>query len=379
MCTVVHIEAFMTSARTANEPGQIQQLMKAAFNSRLMHRLTYPHGPDRFIELFDPTAVADETIGTISAIEHPTERSVRVSVRPNSRWNGFLAGQYVEFAMEIDGRRQRRMFSPAQSQHADGALEFTMSVNPDGVLTRHIQQSARVGNHVILGNVDGNFHLPETRPQRVVLISAGSGITPVMSMLRTLIDERYDGEIDFIHYCRSTSDALYAAELEQHEGALPGLRMHCVYTREGGEHFRADQLARLVPDYHEAQTFVCGPAALLEATRTLFDEQGIGERLHQEAFGLATPAASEDESGGEIHFKRSDRTSDNNGQTLLEQAEQAGLSPEHGCRMGVCFSCSCKKTAGRVRDQRTGAISSDGEEDIQICVSAPLGTVSLDI
>ena len=369
----------MTFARTISGSGPVQRLAKAAFNSRLMHRLTYPHGPDRFIELFDPTAVADETVGTISAIEHPTERSVRVSVRPNSRWNGFVAGQYVEFAMEINGRRHRRMFSPAQSQHADGALEFSMSVNPDGVLTRHIQQSARVGDLVVLGDVSGDFHLPQARPERVVLISAGSGITPVMSMLRTLIDEQYDGEIDFIHYCRSASDALYAAELEQQEGALPGLRMHCVYTREGGAHFNAEQLAQLVPDYHHAQTFVCGPAALLEATRTLFDDQGISERLHQEAFGLATPTVGEDETGGEIHFKRSDRSADNNGQTLLEQAEQAGLSPEHGCRMGVCFACSCTKTAGRVRDLRTGEISSAGEEDIQICVSAPLGTVSLDI
>lgn len=369
----------MSFARTANEPGRVQQLMKAAFNTRLMHRLTYPHGPDRFIELFDPTAVANETVGTISAIEHPTERSVRVSVRPNSRWNGFLAGQYVEFAMEINGRRQRRMFSPAQSQHADGALEFTMSVNPDGVLTRHVKDKARVGDHVVLGNVAGDFHLPEQRPARIVLISAGSGITPVLSMLRTLVDEGYDGEIDFIHYCRSVSDALYAALLEKHENALPGLRMHGIYTREGGEHFNADQLAQRVPDYREAQTFVCGPAPLLDATRTLFDEQGIGDRLHQEAFGLSTPAADGDERGGEILFKRSDRAANNNGQTLLEQAERAGLSPEHGCRMGVCFACSCRKTAGRVRDLRTGEVSGDGEEDIQICVSAPLGSVSLDI
>lgn len=369
----------MTLAITTGEPGRAHRLIKAAFNSRLMHRLTYPHGPDRFIELFDPTAVADETVGTIRAIEYPTERSVRVSVRPNSRWTGFQAGQYVEFAMEIDGRRQRRMFSPAQSQHADGTLEFTMSVNPDGVLTRHIQQSARVGDRVVLGNVGGDFHLPQARPERIVLISAGSGITPVMSMLRTLIDESHDGEIDFIHYCRSTSDALYAAHLEQLEDALPGLRIHCIYTREGGEHFSADQLARLVPDYADAQTFVCGPSPLLEATRTLFDEQGLSERLHQEAFGLAAPAAGEDDTGGEIHFQRSNRCAENNGQTLLEQAEQAGLSPKHGCRMGVCFACSCTKTAGRVRDLRTGEVSGNGEQEIQICVSAPVGSVSLNI
>ena len=64
---------------------------------------------------------------------------------------------------------------------------------------------------------------------------------------------------------------------------------------------------------------------------------------------------------------------------LLEQAEAAGLTPESGCRMGICYSCTCKKTAGKVRDLRTGEISSGDEEDIQLCVSVPVGTVTLDI
>jgi len=368
----------MLSRSAPSQRGFFGQALQAAFNSQLMHRLTYPHGPNRFIELFDPTAISDETVGTISAIEHPTERSVRVHIRPNSRWEGFLAGQYVELAVEIDGRRQRRMFSPAQSQHAGGTLEFTMAVNPDGVLTRHLKSAARVGDRVILGTAAGEFHLPRVRPEQLVLISAGSGITPVLSMLRTLVDERYLGTVHFIHYCRSADDALYAPLLARLETALPGLRIHTIHTRSGGAHFNAEQLQSLVPSYSRAQTFVCGPAALLDATRNLFAEQAISGRLHQEAFALAQ-ASADDSAEGELRFQRSGLQATNNGTTLLEQAEAAGLTPEFGCRMGVCFACSCTKTSGRVRDLRTGELSGDGEQDIQICVSAPVGSVSLDI
>lgn len=368
----------MSSIASTHQPGRVQQALKAAFNSRLMHRLTYPHRPDRFIELFDPTAVNDETVGTISAIEHPTERSVRVQIRPNSRWQGSLAGQYVEVAMEINGRRQRRMFSPAQSQHATGALEFTMAVNPEGRLTRHLKTLASVGDRVVLGHAAGSFHLPSERPEQLLLISAGSGITPVLAMLRTLVDEHYTGRLDFIHYCRGPGDALYAQALHRLRGALPGLRIHVIHTRAGGEHFHAGQLQQLVPNYAQGHTFVCGPAPLLEATRTLFDHDGIAERLHQEAFGLALPT-TDDETGGAVYFQRSERQLDSDGNTLLEQAEKAGLTPEHGCRMGVCFACSCTKTGGRVRDLRTGEISDADEQEIQICVSQPVGPVSLDL
>ena len=368
----------MTSLRSAAQPSRVQQALRAAFRSKLMHRLTYPHGPNRFIELFDPTAVSDETIGVIRAIEHPTSRSVRIRVQPNAQWQGFKAGQYVELAVEINGRRHKRLFSPAQSQHATGELEFTMAVNPDGRLTRHLQSAAQVGDRVILGVPAGDFHLPASRPTRIVLISAGSGITPVLSMLRTLVDERFSGTVDFIHYSRSRADALYAPLLAELGQALPHLNVHCIHTRAGGAHFHAEQLEQIAPDYAQAETFVCGPKPLLDATTALFESQGLASQLYQETFAPVFSAPS-DAVDGDVRFQRSERQQANNGQTLLEQAEAAGLAPEYGCRMGVCFACTCKKTAGRVRDLRTGEISDDGEQEIQICVSTPVGSVALDI
>ncbi len=82
---------------------------------------------------------------------------------------------------------------------------------------------------------------------------------------------------------------------------------------------------------------------------------------------------------GSIHFAGSDLRIENSGASLLEQAEGAGLSPEHGCRMGICHSCSCRKTAGTVKNLRTGELSSADEEEIQICISAPVGDVVVEL
>jgi len=368
----------MFALQQITQRSVIRRPLLAALNSQLAARLTYPHGVDRFIELFDATAVTDTTVGTITAIEHPTYRSVRVRIRPNANWQGFLAGQYVALGVEVNGRRERRCFSPAQSQHASGELEFTMAVQPQGRVTRHLKNNARVGERVVMETAAGEFSLPDERPEQLVLISAGSGITPVISMLRTLIDEQYTGSVDFIHYALTADEELYPHELDALAGQLPNLRIHRIHTKEGGELFSRAQLARLVPDYARAQTYVCGPAPVLEATQTLFDAEGLSERMHQEAFGVAKPTGDEP-AEGEVRFARSERLATNSGDTLLEQAEAAGLSPEHGCRMGVCFSCTCKKTSGQVRDLRSGQVSDDGEADIQICVSVPVGTVALDL
>lgn len=368
----------MFALQQITQRSVIRRPLLAALNSQLAARLTYPHGVDRFIELFDATAVRDATIGTITAIEHPTYRSVRVRIRPNANWQGFKAGQYVALGVEINARRARRCFSPAQSQHADGELEFTMAVQPQGRVTQYLKQQAAVGERVVLEAAAGQFSLPDTRPEQLILISAGSGITPVMSMLRTLIDEQYTGSVDFIHYALDSDEELYSDELDALAGQLSNLRIHRIHTQAGGERFSREQLARLVPDYARAQTYVCGPGPLLGATQELFDAEGLSERMHQEAYGVAKPTGDEP-AEGEVRFAQSERLMTNSGETLLDQAEAAGLSPEHGCRMGVCFACTCTKTSGRVRDLRSGQLSDDGEADIQICVSVPEGTVALDI
>ncbi len=234
-----------------------------------------------------------------------------------------------------------------------------------------------------LTQAEGDFVLPDPRPERVLLISGGSGITPVMAMLRTLCDEGFAGEIGFLNYARSRELALYGAELRSARRAPRGAprrpRLHArTRRRQLTGRFRREHLRAVISEHSSAATFVCGPPALIDSVRAVWAKDGLPEPAVET---FTPPALSFDTDGAEglVSFTASGREAANSGLPLLEQAEDAGLAPEHGCRMGICNTCSCRKTAGTVRNVITGEISTASEEQIRICVSVPVGDVALDL
>jgi stearoyl-CoA 9-desaturase NADPH oxidoreductase len=218
--------------------------------------------------------------------------------------------------------------------------------------------------------VGGDFVLPATRPRRILFVSGGSGITPVMSMLRTMRAEGSDREVAFIHYARSVDEACYRDELD----AMSGVKVLHGYTRStaGSDlegRFGPDHLAAAMPDADAV--FVCGPPALVDAVREHC------KNVRSESFVPPVFDTSAQASGGSVTFADSGVEVTDDGRPLLEQAEAAGLTPESGCRMGICHSCTRRKTNGVVRNLITGAVSSAEQEDVQICVSVPVGDVDI--
>jgi ferredoxin-NADP reductase len=288
---------------------------------------------------------------------------------PNEAFAGTVkAGQYVNLSVEIDGRQHTRCYSPANAEGASH-LELTIGHHDGGLVSTFLYERARRGMVVGLGGVGGDFVLPAQRPRRILLVSGGSGITPVMAMLRTLVDEDHPGEIAFVHYVRNRADACYRDEL----AAMPGVRVLHGYTRSAGGdlegRFGPEHLAAAMPE--PDAVFVCGPTALIDAVREHC------KNVQSESFvppTLDLPAAP---SGGRVTFADSDIEVVDDGRSLLEQAESAGLSPESGCRMGICHTCTRRKTGGVVRNLTTGAVSTAPDEDVQICVSVPVGDVDI--
>lgn len=358
--------------------------LRRVLASRVVAALTTPHGVDRYLELVDPTWSVHEVRAEVAEVRHPTADAVTLVLRPNGNWRGFRAGQFVRLTVEIDGVRRSRCYSPANSAHDDGRIELTVKAHSTGFVSQYLKRQARPGLVLTLSQAEGVFALPQARPGRILLISGGSGITPVMAMLRTLCDEGHAGRISFLHYCRSAADLIYAEELAQIAARHPNVQLLRGYdeAEQCGElqgRFSREQLAAAVPDYAECQTFLCGPPGMMQAVQQVWEQEGLAERLHLERFTAAPAAIDTGAAGGELRFARSERLAANNGATLLDQAEAAGLRPESGCRMGICHTCTCRKLSGRVRDTRTGRLGEASEEDIQICVSVPVGTVTMDL
>ena len=353
-----------------------QTLRKRVLGSDLLELLTGPHGVDRYTELVAPTWTLGEARAKVIDVRRTTPRCVTLTLAPNETFtstHAVKAGQYVNLTVDIDGRRHTRCYSPANAE-GGAYLELTIGHHDGGLVSNHLYERARRGMVVGLAGVGGDFVLPAERPRRILFVSGGSGITPVMAMLRTLIAEGHRGEIAFVHYARSAAEACYREELAAHKD-LSRVRVLHGYTRsDTGDllgRFDADHLAAAMPS--PEAVFVCGPTPLIEAVRARC------ENVYTESFVPPVLEAPADPSGGRITFADSGIDVVDDGRSRLEQAESAGLTPQNGCRMGICHTCTRRKTAGTVRNLVTGAVSTAPDEDVQICVSVPVGDVHLSL
>ncbi|OBG99665.1 ferredoxin reductase [Mycobacterium sp. E2699] len=353
-----------------------QTLRKRVLGSDLLDLLAGPHGVDRYTELVAPTWTLGEARAKVVDVRRGTPRSVTLTLAPNATFKSrhtVRAGQYVNLTVDIDGRRHTRCYSPANAEGGDH-LELTIGHHDGGLVSTFLYERARRGMVVGLAGVGGDFVLPAVLPRRILLVSGGSGVTPVMAMLRTLIAERHRGEVAFLHYARTPAEACYRDELAAHNDR-PGVRVLHGYTRaDAGDlagRFGPEHLAAAMPD--PDVVFVCGPTALVDAVRQHCDN------VHTESFVPPAFDAPPNPSGGRITFADSGIDVVDDGRSLLEQAEAAGLTPQNGCRMGICHTCTRRKTTGTVRNLVTGAVSTQPDEDVQICVSVPVGDVDLSL
>jgi stearoyl-CoA 9-desaturase NADPH oxidoreductase len=362
-------------------------LTERILGSKTLAALTSPHGVDRYLEMVNPMWAATEVRARVVDIrrENPDSEAAAVAtltLQPTSTWRGHRAGQYVQVGVELPGtsRRLTRCFSISSAASLPGErFTLTIRAHDEGQVSKFLVHEAKVGQMVHLSQADGEFTLHESAAtptnNHLLFITGGSGITPAMSIVRTLLRDGYDGranrKVTFLHYARSPEDQIFADELT----AIAEADNHVdVHLRYGDQTFSEFELRRLVPDYRDVDAWACGPAGLIDLVRDAFAEN---PKLRVEFF--KPPATSSDSAEGAVTFARAGRTAANTGASLLEQAEALGLKPESGCRMGICFSCVSTKTEGTVKNILTGEESSLPDEDIRICVSAPLGDCSVNL
>ncbi len=356
-----------------------RSLTRAVLGSRTLAALTSPHGVDRYLELVNPMWAVHEVRARVVAIERETDTAnpvATVTLQPTSTWAGHRAGQHVQVGLELPGsRRFTRVFTISSAASGPGE-RFTLTVraNDGGTVSSYLVEQARPGQVLHLSQALGDFVLPDPVPPRLVLLSGGSGITPVMAMTRTLLRSGYDGRITFLHYAQTPAHQIYADELAALAAADNGVDVHLVHTEAGGALFTPAALADVAPDWAEVDAYACGPAGLIERVQAAYADT---DRLRVEYF--KTPAVATGDAEGTVAFTRSGEQSANSGATLLEQAEAAGLRPEFGCRMGICFSCTARKSEGTVRNVLTGEESSLPDEDVRVCVSAPVGDCAVEL
>lgn len=374
---------------TRNPAPGLSAGIRRLLASPLATTLATPHGVDRYLELFNPLWSVNEVRAEVVAVVRETADATTLRLRPNNNWLGHRAGQYVRITVDLDGVNRTRCYSVSSSaERRDGLIDITVKTLPGGKVSGPLGGMAWPGMVVTLSQAAGDYALADRDwPSRYVFISAGSGITPNMGMLRTLIDLRHAGHIDVLHYAPTYDDVIFGAELvdinEQQRGVNVrfGLTRATPDSEDFSGHFSAAHLDALVPagELAGAEVYVCGPQALIDSVRAEMAARGLEAKLHVEQFVAQTPAPLAEAAGGEVRFARAERFVTSDGRTLLDQAEAAGLKPESGCRMGICMACKCTKAQGVTRNTMTGELSTEPGDEIQLCVSVPVGDVTLDI
>lgn len=307
--------------------------------------------------------------------ETPTTKTF--VLQPNALWAGSQAGQFVRVQLELNGRRVDRAYS-LSSRPGARRIAFTVKRQDQGLVSSHLHQSVKVGDVLTISQAMGEFTLPDTLPAKLLLLSAGSGITPVMSMLRDLKQRQYPGDVVFVHVCRAPDDLIFAEQLAALAADYAVVRLVLHYDGSAGA-FSPQVLAQSVPDLAQRSTWMCGPAGFMDAVSTHWAEQGVASPLSSERFvGAPLLPGTAPGTPVQVAFANSGKAFTTHGtEPLLVQAERAGLSPKHGCRMGICRSCQCLKTSGTVENLQTGEVSSAPNELIRLCISTARSDVAL--
>jgi len=354
-----------------------QVTIGAAMRS-VVGRVTTPLLPDDYLKLINPLWSARELRGRIVEVRPETHDCATLVIKPGWGFSfDYQPGQYIGIGLLIDGRWRWRSYSLTSVPRATGARTVTITVKamPEGFLSSHLVGGVRPGTVVRLAAPKGNFVLPDPPPASMLFITAGSGITPVMSMLRTLVRREHLSDVLHLHSAPTPADMLFADELAKLMRTHPGYRLIARATRVQGR-LDLSRIADEVPDWRERQAWVCGPAAMLDTAEKLWATNGIADQLHLERF--AAVRTTDRGSGGSVSFARSGKTLVADGATsLMEAGEQAGVLMPFGCRMGICHTCVVGLLHGRVRDLRTGAEHEAGSR-IQTCISAASGDCVLD-
>jgi ferredoxin-NADP reductase len=335
--------------------------------------------PDDYLELINPLWSTRELRGRIEQIHRETDDAVTVVIRPGWDWEGHEPGQYLRIGFVVDGVHHWRAYSlTSDPGRPDGCISITPKLVEEGTVTPWLVREAKPGTVVRLGGVEGTFKMPEETPEKILFISAGSGITPIMSMLRDLDRRGEIRDIVHLHSARTEAGIIFGRTLREIDERNDGFRLHVQLT---GEHGRIgpEDLDELCPDWRERELYMSGPGEMLDAFEAYVDEHGDRERLHMERFQPVIGGDGDGE-GGTITFLKSDAEAESDGsRPILVAGEEAGLELPFGCRMGICHTCVGKLCSGKIRDLRTGEVSEARGEMVRTCIHAPEGPVEIEL
>jgi ferredoxin-NADP reductase len=305
-------------------------------------------------------------------------------LEPNGLWKGFLPGQHVNVSLKINGRFQTRTFS-FSSHPKEKLLRITIKKIPGGLVTNHIHTHSKRGDIWELGEATGNFVISENlENEKILFISGGSGITPILSQLKELSRQNSNSQITLLYFSKTEKDILFKNELNLLTHTLKNFKVvHFLSEEENPKYnfgiFEESILNYHVPDFKEHSTFFCGPEPLKRIVFSIYNRENLETKILSENFGLFNQKEEDVAELQKVKLLFRAREEEVGSQNILDSLLDKGVSLQHGCKAGICNTCACMKAKGRVKNLITGKISDDSREKIKLCVSVAMTEIHLEV
>ena len=369
------------SAKSASTIEKIQQWVSQSLTQQ--NQISAYFEP--LIQMILPGWTTDATRSRVTQLRVETDDVYTLVIRPGRGWKLFSAGQHVQITAEQNGSLQTRYFSISSSPayfEKTGLIEMSIREQKGGRVTPWLREAFAAGGICALSSAQGEFTLPDGN-QPLLMVAGGSGITPFRSMLSQMAGSGDKREVHLLFYVRDEANALFKDEFERIAAEHDNIRITFMNSAEKGV-FSTEHLQQECPDFAERKVMICGPTPMIQLVRSVVAEQGVSaDNIMFEYFGAAPIELDRgDAKDAYVNFEKGGvaaMSSADQPVSLLELAEQNGLRPVAGCRVGVCHQCKCTKKSGVVFNTLTGKYSDTGREDIQLCVSVAVDDVVLDV
>ncbi|VXC18483.1 Ferredoxin reductase [Pseudomonas sp. 8Z] len=326
---------------------------------------------DLCLRLLHPVLRVQRVFAQVEARRWVAEDMLALTLRCNGNQHGWRAGQHVQLYLQQDGVRHGRSYS-LTAVGGDGRIELAIKRQPGGRLSNTLLDRLDVGQVLELAPAFGELQWPDDgRP--VLLAAAGSGITPLLGLLREALAQGFSAPVTLLHQVRRQGQRAFVEELQALAERHTNLQLRWAISGEGGGRIEKEELDGLCGEH----LIACGPRGFVERLQGWWERSGS---LQVESFTPPEPLAVGESRTLSLRFARSgQQVTGTNQRSLLEQAEANGLRPAHGCRQGICASCTCTLLSGVVRDVRSGALFAEPHQPIRLCISAPHGDVEIDL
>jgi ferredoxin-NADP reductase len=344
----------------------------------------------------------DETLRCIHIRQETHDVKTFVLAADAPRSFRYLPGQFITLELDINGQKINRCYTLSSTPTRPDVVSITVKRVPGGAVSNWLHDHLRVGMALGVMGPSGDFSCFPPTAKQYLLMSGGSGVTPLMSMARALHDLGSNADVVFVHCARTPADVLFAEELALMARNMPKFRVaivceqHTAGSSYAGHLGRIDaaRLAHIAPDFMQRDVYTCGPAPFMGAVRTLLDQAGFDmARYRQESFSfeetVAAAAATTEPTqatpgGAVLHTITLKKTAQSfrcaEDQTILQAAFAAGVRLPSSCSSGACGTCKSLSLSGKVQMQHAGGIRQREIDQgwMLPCCSKPLSDVALD-